>query len=111
MLRSVIWKADPQIRAGQRSLETGHDLRGLLTLVANLGVLQEDEHRKELAENVQYAARLWFNNMRFLPTEKLKSHWWRISVIRGKMTLKQAAFRYYDACSAIVKRCEVLCQR
>lgn len=110
MLRAVIWSIDDEIRAGRRSLDAGHDLRELLTLVANLGVLPKDAHRNRLAADVNYVGRLWFNNMRFLPTEKLKTLWWELKVVRGKQTLKQAAWRYYDVCSTIVKRCEALCQ-
>ena len=76
-LRAVIWKHDGEIRTGRKSLETGHDLRKLLTLVINLGVLRRQEHRVELAENVQRIGRLWFNNMRFLPTQRMKSLWWK----------------------------------
>jgi hypothetical protein len=110
MLRALVWRNDVGIRRGKKSLETGHDLRELLTLVSNLGVLADDEHRNELAANVQYIARLWFNNMRFVPTEKIKSLWWDLREIRQKRTLKRASEDFYNACSSIVKRCEVLCR-
>ncbi len=110
MLRALIWAGDAEIRAGRQALATGHDLRELLTLAANLGVLQRDEAREELGASVNYVARLWFNNMRFLPTDRLKTAWWRLGEIHGRQTVKQAAWRYYDVCSTIVKRCEVLCQ-
>ena len=38
IFRAVIWKHDSEIRTGKKSLETGHDLKKLLTLVSNLGV-------------------------------------------------------------------------
>ncbi len=110
MLRAVIWRHDPEIRAGKMSLDTGHDLRQLLTLVANLGVLNSNEHRGALATDIQHVGRLWFNNMRFVATERLQSSWRKAGELRGKRTLKQAARDYYDSCSAIVKRCEVLCR-
>jgi hypothetical protein len=111
MLRAVIWKHDPEIASGKKSLDTGHNLRDMLTLVADLGVLAEYEHRAELAANIQYAGRLWFNNMRFMPTEKLKTWWWKLGETGPRHTLKKAVFDYYDACSAIVKRCEALCKK
>jgi hypothetical protein len=110
MLRAVIWKTDMEIQLGRKSLDTGHDLRDLLTLVQNLGVLRRDEHREELAANIQKIARLWFNNMRFVATAKLRSHWSQLKEIRSHRTLKQATASYYDSCSAIVKRCEALCK-
>ena len=37
-LRAVLWKADPEIQQGKKSLDTGHNLRQLLTNVGNLGL-------------------------------------------------------------------------
>jgi HEPN domain-containing protein len=110
MLRAVIWKFDNQIRTGKKSLETGHDLRQLLTLVINLGVLHRREHRDELAINVQRVGRLWVNNMRFVPTERMKSVWWKLREIGKRRSLKQAVADYYKMCSDIVNRCEGLCR-
>ena len=42
LLRALIWKHDRDIKSGRRSLQTGHDLRELLKLVANLGVLKDN---------------------------------------------------------------------
>jgi hypothetical protein len=111
MLRALIWKFDTEISSGRQSLETGHDLRELLGRVIALGILAKTEERDELATTVQWAGRLWFNNMRFLPTKRLETHWLRLGVVNRKQTLKQAVFAYYDVCATIVKRCEVLCQR
>ncbi|HSI36303.1 MAG: hypothetical protein ACAI43_08705 [Phycisphaerae bacterium] len=111
MLRALIWRNDSEVRTGRKSLDTGHDLRELLQRVSNLGVLADDEHREALAEAVQRLGRLWHNNMRFFHDDKLRSYWWQIKAIRGKRTLKQAADEYYESCSAIVKRCEALCQK
>jgi hypothetical protein len=33
MLRAVIWKSDSEYSTGKKSLETGHNLRDMLTLV------------------------------------------------------------------------------
>ena len=43
ILRALIWKHDPEIKAGKKSLDTGHDLRVLLERVTNLGVLREKQ--------------------------------------------------------------------
>ncbi len=63
VLRAVIWRHDADIKAGSKSLETGHDLRELLREIVDLGALRNVDDRDELFENVQYVARLWFNNM------------------------------------------------
>ena len=39
-----------------------------------------------------------------------KMIWWQLGEVAGKRTLKKASFDYDDACSAVVKRCEVLCR-
>jgi hypothetical protein len=39
-LRAVLWRADTEIQQGKKSLDTGHDLRQLLTNVRNLGLLR-----------------------------------------------------------------------
>jgi hypothetical protein len=38
MLRALVWKGDPDVRWGKKSLETGHNLAQLLDAVANLGL-------------------------------------------------------------------------
>ena len=111
LLRALIWKFDAEIRSGRQSLETGHDLRELLSRVIALGVLAKAEERDDLATMVQWAGRLWFNNMRFLHTKRLETHWLRLGAVNRKQTVKQAVFANYDVCATIVKRCEVLCQR
>ncbi|HZK81752.1 MAG TPA: hypothetical protein VFC46_11810 [Humisphaera sp.] len=110
ILRAVIWKHDTEIRTRKAALDTGHDLRELLGRVTQLGVLEEVEYRFELAIDVQRIGRLWFNNMRFVPTERMKTIWWKLGESGKRRTLKQAAADYHDKCSAIVERCEVLCE-
>lgn len=108
MLRALIWKHDPDIRRGVRCLETGHDLRVVLALVRSLGVLRDFETERAVNDGVQMVGRLWFNNMRFVPTRKLKAIWWARGEITRRRTLKTAASNYYDTCSELIKRCEVL---
>jgi HEPN domain-containing protein len=110
VLRAVIWRHDTEIKAGTKSLETGHDLRELLREIVDLGALRNANDRDELFENVQYVARLWFNNMRFLPTRKLKWLWWRQGEIGRKRDLKRAVNEYYNSCRLIVQISEALCQ-
>jgi hypothetical protein len=107
----MIWKHDHEISSGRVALETGHDLRDMLHRVLDLGVIKEVEYRAALSDNIQYIARLWINNLRFFSTGKLEKRWWRLGEIRPRRTLKKAVQTYYDACSSIVRRCEViLCQ-
>src|SRR5437868_5561990 len=52
MLRAVIWKADEEIRQGKKSLESGHDLRELLTLVRSLGLLPSGGRHDQFEQTV-----------------------------------------------------------
>jgi hypothetical protein len=108
MLRAVIWKSDPDYRTGKKALETGHDLRDMLRLVRNLGILRDSGVRDAIVPDVQKVGRLWWNNMRFLPAAKVRAVWHRLNEVGGKREMKQAAHEYFDACSAVIKRCEAL---
>ena len=48
ILRSVLWHKDSDITAGRKSLETGHDLKELLLLVQNLGLLRQQGRDDQL---------------------------------------------------------------
>jgi hypothetical protein len=111
MLRAIIWKRDADVRSGRKSLDTGHDLRELLTHVRNLGLLSPAEPEDDLEEQVMHVARLWFNNMRFASSKFVESRWLRLGEVRKSRTLKQAAELFCVACARVVKRCEILCQR
>ncbi len=116
LLRALVWRSDLEIQQGRKSLDTGHDLRDLLTLVANLGLLKQTAQgqRDELETRVQRVARLWYNNMRFASSKFVESRWRdarEFGAGRAYKTFKQAASAYYDDCSAIIKNCEVLCER
>jgi hypothetical protein len=110
MLRAVIWKRDDAVRQGKKSLETGHDLRELLTHVRNLGLLSTSAPR-ELDSNVQYIARLWFNNMRYVSSKFVESRWYNLGVVGRDRSFKQATELFFSACERVAKRCEVLCQK
>ena len=110
MLRAVIWKADPDYGTGRKSLETGHDLAQLLRVARDLGVLQTQGMRESIPGHVQKVSRLWWNNMRYLPAAKVKTEWYNLKEIGGKRTMKVAAEDYFDACSDIIRRFEVLWQ-
>jgi HEPN domain-containing protein len=110
LLRAVIWRFDAEIKGGRQSLDTGHDLRELLREIMDLGVLIDRAGRDELFDNVQYVARLWFNNMRFVPTKKLRESWWRRGELDRNRDLKLAMRDFLRACTAIVRQCEALCK-
>lgn len=111
MLRAIIWKRDDDILKGRKSLETGHDLRELLTHVRNLGLLSHRElQNSEFESNVQHIGRLWFNNMRYVSSKFVESRWYNLGEVRKGRTLKQASEAFYFACASVVKRCEVLCR-
>jgi len=110
-LRAVLWKADPDIQQGKKSLDTGHDLRRLLTNVRNLGLLRTGGPDDPLIAAVQRVARLWYNNMRFASSRAVETKWFELGEVTGKRTIKLAATEFYDACSLIIKRCEALCQK
>jgi len=112
MLRSVIWKRDADVRAGKKSLETGHNLRDLLTHVRNLGLLSSAEPKDDgLDEQVQRIAQLWFNNMRFASSKFVETHWFRLGEVHKGRTMKQATESFCFDCEEVLKRCEILCQR
>jgi hypothetical protein len=110
MLRAVVWKHDSEIRTGKKALETGHDLKKLVARIGNLGVIRNETQQKELDVDVQRVARLWLNNMRFMPTIRMKAIWWSLGGYNRRLSLKQAVLDYYNTCSAIVRRCESLCE-
>jgi hypothetical protein len=109
-LRAVLWRNDADLREGRKSLDTGHDLRQLLTNVVNLGLLRVSGRGDPLAEHVQHAARLWYNDLRFVSGRAIETRWFRLGEVTHQRTFKQAATDFYDACSGIVKRCEALCK-
>jgi hypothetical protein len=111
MLRALIWKTDSELRQGKKSLQTGHDLRELLTVVRKLGLLQSGGRDDEFERTVQLVARLWFNNMRFASSRFVERRLRRLGEVGGKRTIKQASARFYEACATIIKRCEALWQR
>jgi len=106
----VIWRHDKEIRSGRKSLETGHDLRELLSLVRSLGVIHDFEMNAELAATLQRIGRLWSNNMRFWSSAKLRRHWHEIGEINKRRSPKHAAAEYYQNCSVFIRRIELLCQ-
>ena|SRR5688572_6968009 len=109
MLRAVIWHSDKEIQQGKKSLETGHDLRELLHVIRDSGLLRSNGSDDEFEDHVQRVGRLWFNNLRFASSRFLETRWWMMGEVGKRRTLKQAAFDFYDSCTIIVRRCEVLC--
>ena len=110
MLRAVIWTHDSQVRLGRKSLETGHDLRELLSHLRNLGLLRRGERDDAFEQRVQRIGRLWFNNMRFASTRYLETQWVRVGVVRKDRKMKEVSRRFRDDCAAVFERCEALCR-
>lgn len=111
MLRAVVWKNDRDIQQGKKSLETGHDPRQILTMVSNMGLLLAEGRDDFFTSNVQKVGRLWFNNLRFAWNGYIENWWRNLGETNNRRTLKKASSDYYNTCSAIIKRCEVLCKR
>jgi hypothetical protein len=109
MLRAIIWHSDPEYRTGKKTLDTGHDLRGMLALVRSLRAFKSPELENATIDVVQTVARLWWNNMRFLPNSKIEATWYNLGEIDyRRRTIKKAATEFCNACSALIKRCEVI---
>jgi len=108
MFRAVIWKNDPEIRLGRKPLETGHDLRQLLNVIRNLGLLRRPIDVM-LQVKAQRIARLWFNNMRFLSSRFVESRWRDLGEVHKRHTMKQAA-EDFSRVLEVVAQCEELCQ-
>ena len=111
MLRAVIWTTDIEIQQGKKSLETGHDLRQLLAIVRDLGLLHDGGRDDELEVHVQTVGRLWMNNLRFASARYVETWWWGLGEVHKRRTMKQAATAFFAAASAIIKRCDRLCDR
>lgn len=109
MMRALLWRPDPGIRLGRKDLETGHDLRRLLTQIRNLGLLRNGETGFEA--RVQHIGRVWFNNARFASSNFLAIRWRAVGEVRAKRSLKRASEDFYEDCSAIIKRCELLWEK
>jgi hypothetical protein len=110
-LRAVLWKHDTELQQGKKSLDTRHDLQRLLTNVRNLGLLQAGGPNDPLIAAVQHVTRLWYNNMRFASSRAVETRWHRIGEVNAARSMKQVTAAFFDACSVIVKRCEVLCRK
>jgi hypothetical protein len=110
MLRALIWRRDVGIRQGKKSLETGHDLRELLVYVRNLGLLRAEGRDDRFEAKVQRVGRLWSNDLRFAPIRIIEARWKKAGEVTNKRSLKLAAKEYFEDCSTIIKRCEVLWQ-
>jgi len=110
-LRAVIWKADREIQQGKKSLDTGHNLQKLLINVRNLGLLRAGGRDDTLTSAVQKVARLWYNNMRFVSSRAVETKWFGLGEVNKDRTMKQASTDFFNACSAIIKRCEALCRK
>jgi hypothetical protein len=111
MMRAVIWRRDAQVRAGRKTLDTGHDLRMLLAQVRHLGLLREGERDDELIQRVQRVARLWSNDMRFAPSRAVETRWRELRVVVRRATLKRMAAIFFEDCAFIIRRCELLCEQ
>lgn len=109
MLRALIWKRDLETASGRRSLDAGHDLSRLLTIIEDLGTLQNYSSRDALKSEIQRIGRLWLNNMRYMPESRINRLWFEARVIGGRRTLKSEANGFCKSCSAVVRQCEELC--
>lgn len=109
-LRAMLWEFDSDYASGRKTLETGHDLRQLLKMVRNLGAFRGHASHDAISADVQRVGRLWWNNMRFLPASNVRKIWYDLGEFGGRRTMKRAVEEYFDACSAIFKRCEAIWQ-
>jgi len=116
IFRALVWKSDSDVRQGRSSLDTGHDLRELLGLLRNLGVFgtMPAGERRMLEERVLRVSRLWYNNMRFAASKHIETRWRRAGEFgrgRPSKTFKEAVAAFFSDCSAIIRRCEELCEK
>jgi hypothetical protein len=82
----------------------------LLALVQQLGLLVEGSRDDTFRDRVAHVARLWQNNLRFASARFIETRRVALGEVRPKWKFKQAANSFYDACSDVIKRCEVLCE-
>ena len=93
-LRAVLWMADLEIQHGKKSLNTGHDLRHLLTNVRNLGLFRARRPDDPLIPNVQHVARLWYNNMRFASARAIETRWYELGEVTGQLDVQAGVLRF-----------------
>ncbi len=102
----MIWKGDCDYALGKKTLNTGHNLREMLKLVGNLGLLRESVALESLKTDVQKVGRLWWNNMRFCSTLKISKVWRGLGEVDARRTIKKATAEYFDACTRIIRMSE-----
>lgn len=110
IFRSLLWQQS-------KELETGHDLRQMLTRVRDLISLNEKENDK-LNDAVNEVAIVWRNDLRFVGEKRfrrqLRTSGRMYSIGRKRVKgdpLKANAISILEACERIVAIGERLCQR
>lgn len=111
MLRALVWKGDADMRLGKKSLETGHDLRELLEVVADLGLLVAGRRDEAFKQQVNRVGLMWNNDLRFASGKYLLSWWKKSARVTRHKSLKFVAQEFFRDCSAIIARGEELCQK
>ncbi len=94
-----------------KEFDERHDLRKLVVRVRDLGLLASDRDLVFMSL-VNKVARKWKNTMRFSSDAHVRRFFMSISTRGGKKpAMKYITTEFFNDCSKIVRRCEVLWQR
>ena len=94
-----------------KEFDERHDLRKLVVRVRDLGLLTS-ERDLDFVSLVNKVARKWKNTMRFSSDAHVRRFLLSIGARGGKKpTMKYISTEFFNDCSKIVRRCEVLWQK
>jgi len=93
-----------------REFDERHDLRTLATRVEELGLLKGDKDH-DFVGAVANVAKRWRNTLRFGGETQLERFLISIEPSRKRLSLKYICGQYYNSCSEVLRRCEILWQR
>ena len=106
MLRSLIWLRD-------KKLDERHSLRNIAIRIEELGLLRTGGRDDSFVATVESVAKRWHNNLRFADTSSTERWLFKSRRIRKDESrrLKTVCGEFFNKCSEIVRRCEVLWRR
>lgn len=90
-----------------REFDEKHDLRKFAVRVGELGLLQFGRD-DDFVGSVEAVAKRWRNTLRFADDAHLERFLRATGAIRRRATVKRVCTQYFDDCSLVVKRCELL---
>ncbi len=96
-----------------REFDERHDLRKIAIRVQNLGLLRRGQKDHGFVAAVEKVAKYWRNTLRFAGFAQRQSFLVEAGAIgkRDPGRVRKFCEEYFDDCSTVVRRCEILWQR